>query len=166
MKLGNKIALAAIIATAATTATAATKVVQIRASVDTALNVVDISGTWDGPITMIPKADNSALEKQNLTLRFEANDYKDVNVTLQSPSFLTDAAKGLSIPLVFKINGNALETNKVVSLAKTTLYTINEQNAITGFNDIPLTIESDESVTTLQSGDYTGTFTLDFTQSS
>ncbi|WP_338589631.1 hypothetical protein VXM60_15565 [Shewanella khirikhana] len=140
---------------------AATQVVQVRASVDTSLSVVDLTGAWSSPIIMAANTAGDALEKKDLVLQFHANDYKDVVVTLQSTPVLTDTVKNKSIPLSFKVGGTALAKDTPVTLVKTSLYEVDAQQAITGFKDVNFSIES-ANVGNLESGNYSGTFTFDF----
>ncbi|ADN75484.1 CS1 type fimbrial major subunit [Ferrimonas balearica DSM 9799] len=143
-------------------AQAATKVIQVSASVDTSLSVDDISGTWDAPIIMEANSTNNGLETVAMTLNFTANSYKDVNVTLQSSPALVDAQQNLSIPLVFKLGGETLTQNEAITAAKTDLFEYDSDNSsMTGPKNIPLTIESANS-DALQSGNYTGSFVLNF----
>ncbi|MBY5979139.1 CS1 type fimbrial major subunit [Ferrimonas balearica] len=141
---------------------AATKVIQVRASVDTSLSVEDISGTWDAPIFMQANSDNTGLETVTMTLNFTANDYKDVSVTLQSAPSLVDTQQNLSIPLEFKLGGETLAQNSAVTALKTNLFEYDATNTqMTGPKNVPLTIESANSGS-LQSGNYTGSFVLNF----
>ncbi|MBW8184075.1 CS1 type fimbrial major subunit [Shewanella nanhaiensis] len=144
------------------TATAATQVVQVQASIDTSLSVTDISGVWNSPIVMNANSAGDGLITRNILLNFTANDYKDVEVTLQSFPSLSDPIRNVSIPLEFKINNTALVQNTATTLDKADLFTYDATNSvITGSKDIPLSIAS-TSTTTLQSGTYSGVFTIDF----
>ncbi|MBW3138383.1 fimbrial protein [Ferrimonas balearica] len=141
---------------------AATKVIQVRASVDTSLSVEDISGTWDAPIIMEPNADSSGLETVTMTLNFTANNYKDVNVTLQSSPHLVDTQQNQNIPLVFKLGGQTLQQNSAVTALKTNLFEYDSTaSQMTGPKNVPLSIESANNGP-LQSGNYTGSFVLNF----
>lgn len=160
----NKIAAisAAAFMVASFGAQAATKVIQVSASVDTSLSVSDVSGAWDAPIVMSVNATSDGLETATMTLNFEANDYKDVTVMLQSVPALVDAQNNVSIPLSFKINGTELAQNTGVNVLKTDLFDYDANGGtITGPKNIPLTIDS-TSTGPLQSGNYTGTFVLNF----
>ncbi|MBY5921066.1 CS1 type fimbrial major subunit [Ferrimonas balearica] len=142
-------------------AQAATKVIQVSASVDTDLSVVDVSGTWDAPIVMVPNATNNGLETVNMVLNFDSNAYQDVNVTLQSLPALVDSLNNNSIPLVFELNGTPLVQNTALLVSKTELYESAGGSTIDSLKNVPLTISSADN-TALVSGNYQGVFTLNF----